>query len=212
VLDAASERVVVSRRCGFFVICRPDLLPGPAANPAPGAPDDPWRRRSRESVLPGAAPPRPFGPAITVTAADVAAFASDQRLGSRCQGGARGEADQATGAAHPASQVHVYGSCYGVAECGKRRCTRSHEEPGVDAASALASTAASAWVRWRYSDKCGGIMCREPARPASASSQAWRAAARRWRDDRGGRRCRLPDGIRQACARRPFPATTWSLP
>jgi hypothetical protein len=110
------------------------------------------------------------------------------------------------------SRVHVCGSCSGVAGCGKRRCTRSHVEPGVDAASALASTAASAWVRGRHGGKCGGIMCHEPARPASASSPARRAAARRSGGDRGGRRCRLRDGIGPACARRLFPAATWSLP
>src|SRR5207302_917209 len=71
---------------------------------------------------------------------------------------------------------------------------------------------ASAWVRWRYSDKCGGIMSREPARPASAPSPARRAAARRCRGDRGGRRGRLRDGIRPACARGVVPAATWSLP
>ena len=56
-----------------------------------------------------------------------------------------------------------------------------------------------------------GCLCREPARPASASSPARRAAARRWRGDRGGRRCRLRNGIRQTCARRLLPATTWPL-
>jgi D-alanyl-D-alanine carboxypeptidase len=191
------------------------------------------------------------GPAITVTAADAAAFAGDQRLGqsvvkvvrgekltelqalqamlipsgnnivsllARCDAGlqaafvakmsaAAARSDCAARGAPPSaaptrprralrlahapaalssfvarSQMHLcpdgHGTCYGsrqgVAECRKRRCTRSHVEPGVDAASALASTAASAWVRWRHGDKCGGIMCREPARPASEPGTARR--------------------------------------
>ena len=142
---------------------------------------------------------------------------ADPATASAAAGPCRGRAEQLPGqcrrgtCARP-SRVQVYGSCSGVAECRTRRCTRSQVGSGVDAAPALASTAASAWVRWRHGGKCGGITCRAPARPASAPGPARRAAARRWRGDRGGRRGGLRDGIGPPCARRLFPATTWSLP
>jgi len=60
-----------------------------------------------------------------------------------------------------------------------------------------------AWVRWRCSDHCGGSMF--ASRPPSCARLACGGRPRRWRDDRVGSRCRCPDGIPPACARRRFP-------
>jgi hypothetical protein len=53
-----------------------------------------------------------------------------------------------------------------------------------------------------------GCLCREPAR-RRARHGALRSGDRG--GDRDGRRCRFRDGIRQTCARRLLPATSWSL-
>jgi hypothetical protein len=72
--------------------------------------------------------------------------------------------------------------------------------------TARVSAVCSALLSCIFGREC---LCREPAR-RRARHGALRSGDRG--DDRGGRRCRLRDGIRPTCAGRPFPATTWSLP
>ena len=74
---------------------------------------------------------------------------------------------------------------------------------GIDGRLRLGEMEVQRQMRWHHVSR---------ASPASqAPSPARRAAARRWRGDRGGRRGRLRDGIRQTCAGRLLPATAWSL-
>jgi hypothetical protein len=97
------------------------------------------------------------------------------------------------------SQVHVYGSCYGVAERGKRRCTRSHVGAwrgcctglGIGGRLRLGEMEVQRQMRWHHVSRASPAGQRvEPgaARPGdggviavAGAAGSWTASARRAR-------------------------------